>query len=266
MDLELTGKRALVTGGSRGIGKAIAFDLAREGCEVAISARDPGRLAAAAAEIGAEVGREIHWFSAEASDDASIKAMVAGAAAAMGGLDILVNNAASPGSVHGPKPLAELTDEIVMADINVKVMGYLRATREAAPYMQSAGWGRIINISGLAARGSGNTVGSIRNVSVAAITKNLADELGPDGINVTVVHPGLTRTEATAERISQIAASQSISEAEAEARMASGNSVRRIIDSEDIAAIVAFLASPKSIAITGDTIAAGGGVGRGIYY
>ena len=126
MDLELTGKRALVTGGSRGIGKAIAFDLAREGCEVAISARDPGRLAAAAAEIGAEVGREIHWFSAEASDDASIKAMVAGAAAAMGGLDILVNNAASPGSVHGPKPLAELTDEIVMADINVKVMGYLR--------------------------------------------------------------------------------------------------------------------------------------------
>ena len=190
--------------------------------------------------------------------------MVAGAAAAMGGLDILVNNAASPGSVHGPKPLAELTDDIVMADINVKVMGYLRCTREAAPYMQAAGWGRVINISGLAARGSGNTVGSIRNVSVAAITKNLADELGPDGINVTVVHPGLTRTEATAERISQIAASQSISEAEAEARMASGNSVRRIIDSEDIAAIVAFLASPKSIAITGDTIAAGGGVGRGI--
>ena len=140
MDLELTGKRALVTGGSRGIGKAIAFDLAREGCEVAISARDPGRLAAAAAEIGAEVGREIHWFSAEASDDASIKAMVAGAAAAMGGLDILVNNAASPGSVHGPKPLAELTDEIVLADINVKVMGYLRCTREAAPYMQAAGW------------------------------------------------------------------------------------------------------------------------------
>ena len=150
-----------------------------------------------------------------------------------------------------------------MADINVKVMGYLRCTREAAPYMQAAGWGRIINISGLAARGSGNTVGSIRNVSVAAITKNLADELGPDGINVTVVHPGLTRTEATAERISQIAASQSITEEEAEARMASGNSVRRIIDSEDIAAIVTFLASPKSIAITGDTIAAGGGVGSG---
>ena len=266
MDLQLDGKRALVTGGSRGIGKAIALELAREGCEVTISARDPQRLSAAADEIGAAVGRSITALTAEMSDDASVRAMVAAAADAMGGLDILVNNAASPGSVHGPKPLAELTDEIVLADINVKVMGYLRCAREAAPYMQRAGWGRIINISGLAARGSGNTVGSIRNVSVAALTKNLADELGPDGINVTVVHPGLTRTEATPERIAQIAESSGITEAEAEARMAAGNSVRTIIESEDIAAIAAFLASPRSIAISGDTIAAGGGVGRGIYY
>ena len=266
MDLQLQGKRALVTGGSRGIGKAIALELAREGCEVTISARDPQRLSAAADEIGAAVGRSITALTAEMSDDASVRAMVAAAADAMGGLDILVNNAASPGSVHGPKPLAELTDEIVLADINVKVMGYLRCAREVAPYMQRAGWGRIINISGLAARGSGNTVGSIRNVSVAALTKNLADELGPDGINVTVVHPGLTRTEATPERIAQIAESSGITEAEAEARMAAGNSVRTIIESEDIAAIAAFLASPRSIAISGDTIAAGGGVGRGIYY
>ena len=83
---------------------------------------------------------------------------------------------------------------------------------------------------------------------------------------MTVVHPGLTRTEATPDRIAQIAESSGISLEEAEARMASGNSVRTIIDSDDIANIVAFLASPKSIAITGDTIAAGGGVGRGIYY
>lgn len=266
MDLQLDGKRALVTGGSRGIGKAIALELAREGCEVTIAARDAGRLAAAAAEIGAAAGREITALTVEMSDDASVRAMVAAAAQAMGGLDILVNNAASPGSVHGPKPLAELTDEVVLADINVKVMGYLRCAREAAPHMQRAGWGRIINISGLAARGSGNTVGSIRNVSVAAMTKNLADELGPDGINVTVVHPGLTQTEATPARIAQTAESAGITEAEAEARMAAGNSVRRIITSEDIAAITAFLASPRSVAITGDTIAAGGGVGRGIYY
>ena len=266
MDLQLEGKRALVTGGSRGIGKAIALELAREGCAVAIAARDPQRLADAAAEIAADTGRPITSLTVEMSDDDSVRAMVASAAEAMGGLDILVNNAASPGSVHGPKPLAELTEAIVLADINVKVMGYLRCAREAAPHMQRAGWGRIINISGLAARGSGNTVGSIRNVSVAALTKNLADELGPDGINVTVVHPGLTRTEATPARIAQLAESSGISESEAEARMAAGNSVRQIIDSEDIAAIVAFLASPRSVAITGDTIAAGGGVGRAIHY
>ena len=266
MDLQLEGKRALVTGGSRGIGKAIALELAQEGCDITIAARDPQRLADAAAEIAADTGRPITSLTVEMTDDDSVRAMVASAAEAMGGLDILVNNAASPGSVHGPKPLAELTEAIVLADINVKVMGYLRCAREAAPHMQRAGWGRIINISGLAARGSGNTVGSIRNVSVAALTKNLADELGPDGINVTVVHPGLTRTEATPARITQMAESNGISEAEAEARMAAGNSVRQIIDSEDIAAIVAFLASPRSVAITGDTIAAGGGVGRAIHY
>ena len=132
--------------------------------------------------------------------------------------------------------------------------------------MREAGWGRIINVSGLAARSSGNTVGSIRNVSVAALTKNLADELGPDGINVTVVHPGLTVTEATPARIAGTARDQGISEAEAEARMASLNSSRRLITSENVADVVAFLASPKSVAINGDTIAAGGGVGRGIYY
>ena len=261
MDLQLQGKRALVTGGSRGIGKAIARVLVEEGCDVVISARDPGRLAAAASEVGAS-----SWFTCEMSEDESVESMVTAAAEAMGGLDILVNNAASPGSVHGPMKLADLTADHALADLQVKVLGYLRCSKAAAPYMQENGWGRIINVSGLAARGSGNTVGSIRNVSVAAMTKNLADELGPDGINVSVVHPGLTRTEATADRIASIAETNSISLEEAEARMASGNSVRTIIDSDDIANIVAFLASPKSIAITGDTIAAGGGVGRGIYY
>jgi len=96
--------------------------------------------------------------------------------------------------------------------------------------------------------------------------ETLTEELGPDGINVTVVHPGLTRTEATPARIAELARSAAVTEAEAETRMAAGNSVRRIIESEDIAAIVAFLASPKSVAINGDTIAAGGGVGRAIHY
>jgi NAD(P)-dependent dehydrogenase (short-subunit alcohol dehydrogenase family) len=127
------------------------------------------------------------------------------------------------------------------------------------------GWGRIINISGLAARSSGSTIGSIRNVAVVALTKNLADELGPHGINVSVVHPGLTRTEKTAGVIAQRAQRQGVSLEEAERSMV-GNVIGRWIDAREIAYVVTFLASPKAVAITGDVIAAGGGVGRGIYY
>ncbi|MCX6020894.1 MAG: SDR family oxidoreductase, partial [Chloroflexi bacterium] len=151
-------------------------------------------------------------------------------------------------------------------DMNVKVLGYLRCAREVAPFMQAQGWGRIINISGLAARQSGSIIGSMRNVAVSALTKNLADELGPSGINVTVVHPATTRTEKTPGVIAAQAARQGVAEEEIERRMGETNLVRRIIESEEIAYIVAFLASPKSVAINGDAIAAGGGVPRAIHY
>ena len=114
-------------------------------------------------------------------------------------------------------------------------MGYLRCAREVAPHMRAQRWGRIVNISGLAARQSGNAVGSMRNVSVAAMTKNLADELGPDGINVTVVHPGLTRTERTAALVAHQARTQSLSEREVEQRMADGNSIRHLVDAAEVA-------------------------------
>ena len=112
-------------------------------------------------------------------------------------IDILVNNAARPSGQAPPPKLADITDELFWDDMNVKVLGYLRCAQAVAPLMAAQGWGRIINISGLGARSTGSTLGSMRNVAVAALTKNLADELGPKGINVTVVHPGLTRTEAT---------------------------------------------------------------------
>jgi NAD(P)-dependent dehydrogenase (short-subunit alcohol dehydrogenase family) len=98
------------------------------------------------------------------------------------------------------------------------------------------------------------------------MTKNLADELGPLGINVTVVHPGLTRTEKTPAVVAARAAASGISPAEVEAQLAQANSSRRLITAEEIAYIVTFLASPRSIAINGDAIAAGGGVGRAIHY
>ncbi len=266
MDLELTGKVAIVTGASRGIGKAVARELALEGADVAAVARGREALEATAAEIAAESGRRVLALTADTSDDASVQAMVQAAHEAFGRIDILVNNAASPGSALPPVPLAELTDDHVRADIEVKVLGYLRTARAVAPLMREQGWGRIVNISGLGARRAGNTSGSIRNVGVAALTKNLANELGPDGINVTVVHPGGTRTERTEEMIARRTASEGLSREEIERRLDGANSIRHLVDAREVAHVVAFLASPKSISINGDAIATGGGPDTAIHY
>ena len=233
---------------------------------MAIAARNPERLETAALEMSQETGRRIVPISVDTGDDESVRNMVRTAADGLGHLDILVNCAAEPGGALAPAGLAEITADHFWPDMNVKVMGYLRCARETAHHMIQQGWGRIINISGMAARQSGNTIGSMRNVAVVAMTKNLAGELGPKGINVTVVHPGWVRTERTPRTLENQAQRLGITTEEAEQRMAGGNSVRRLIDARELAYVVAFLASPKSIAINGDVIAAGGGTGRTIHY
>jgi NAD(P)-dependent dehydrogenase (short-subunit alcohol dehydrogenase family) len=267
MDLQLEGKRALVTGGSRGIGKAVARALADEGCDVAIAARDPSRLAEAAHELRTATGRTIVPIEVETGDDDSVRAMVALAREQLGGVDILVNNAARPGGGPGiPPKLAEITDEAFYDDVNVKVMGYLRCAREVAPLMIANGWGRIINVSGLAARTGGSIIGTVRNVSVAALTKVLADELGPSGINVTVVHPGATQTEAVSGALQARAESMGVPVAELEAQLAERTLVRKLVTAEEVAWVVAFLASPRSISITGDAVVVGGGMPGAVHY
>jgi len=265
MDLFLTGKRAIVTGGSRGIGKAVASILAEEGCDVAIAARTAGPLEEAAAEMVAASGRRVVPLVVDTGSQQSVTAMVASAVESLGDIDILVNSAARPMGQSTPPKLADITDELFWDDVNVKVLGYLRCAQAVAPLMAAHGWGRIINISGLGARNTGSAVGSMRNVAVAAMTKNLADELGPQGINVTVVHPGLTRTEATPGVISRLAAARGVSEADAEQLMAT-NSIRRMITAQEVAWVVAFLASPRSVAVNGDAVACGGGQPGAIHY
>ncbi len=266
MDLEISGKTAVVTGGSRGIGKACARVLAQEGADIAIVARGVEALEAAAQELQAETGRRIVPITADTGDDASVKAMARQAARALGRVDILVNCAAQLGGTGPSQALQDLTHDNIWTDMNVKVVGYLRCAQAVAPYMRERGWGRIINVSGMAARHATGTIGSVRNVSVVALTKNLAMELGPHGINVTVVHPGITRTERTPGLVAAQAERQGVTEEEVERRMAERTSVRRIIDAQDIAHVVAFLASPKSLAINGDVIAAAGGPDDSIYY
>jgi NAD(P)-dependent dehydrogenase (short-subunit alcohol dehydrogenase family) len=265
MDLGLMGKRAIVTGGSRGIGKAVARALAMEGCDVVVAARTREPLEATAAELSETTNTRVTAIVVDTGDDQSVRSMVDQAASLMGGVDILVNSAARPSGQAVPPTLQQITSDMFWDDMNVKVLGYLRTAQAVAPLMAAHGWGRIINISGLGARSTGVTIGSMRNVAVAALTKNLADELGPSGINVVVVHPGLTRTEATPGVIARIAAQRNVSEVEAAAGLAR-NSIRRLIDADEVADVVAFLASPRSSSITGDAIVCGGGQPGSIHY
>jgi NAD(P)-dependent dehydrogenase (short-subunit alcohol dehydrogenase family) len=145
--------------------------------------------------------------------------------------------------------------------------GALRMARAFAPGMVAAGWGRIINISGLGARQTSSVVGSVRNVAVVAMTKNLADELGPQGVNVTAVHPGTTVTERTPAMIASLAERRYGGDtAAAERAMARGVSIGRLVTAAEVADVVAFLASPRSVAINGDAVAAGGGARGAIHY
>ena len=267
MDLELQGKRALVTGGSRGIGKAVARVLAQEGADVALLARDAARLADCADELSKATGKRVIGVRADTTHDAQVALAVADASRQLGGaFDILVNAAAEPAGYAGPPKLGEITGAFFHAELDTKVMGYIRCAREVVPGMRANGWGRIVNVSGLAARQTGSTVGSIRNVAVSALTKNMADELGPLGIQVTVVHPGVTRTERTAALVASRAQAQGVCEEDVEAQMRAGNSIGHLVEADEVAWVIAFLCSPKSRAINGDAIVVGGGAKGSIHY
>ncbi|WP_039827781.1 SDR family NAD(P)-dependent oxidoreductase [Nocardia testacea] len=264
MDLELNGKRAIITGGSKGIGLAVARGLAGEGADVVLAARSAGPLEAAAAAVAAETGRRVLAVPTDTGDDDQVRELVLRTVAELGGVDILVKAAATPWSAGSPAGPADTTDEIVRREVEIKVLGYLRTARAVAPLVEQR-WGRIVNISGLGARQANSVAQTIRNISVSALTKNLADELGPSGVNVTVVHPGLTRTERLTDRLAADAEKSGRAIAELEAEIAR-NTLRRVIDASEVADVVTFLASPRSIAITGDAVAVGGGVPGPVYY
>ncbi len=266
MDLQLKGKRALITGGSRGIGKAVARMLLEEGARVVIAARTQDTLNQATEELASATKGEVYGLTVDTANDASVDAMVANAVAKLGGLDIVINGAARPGAAPEKPGIANLTSDFLMEELNVKLVGYVRVARAAAPHLVNAGWGRIINIGGIAARVTVGIVGSVRCVAVAAMTKNLAAELGPKGVNVTTVHPGPTRTEGSAAYLKKRAEKLGVSVEEALRSYAPTPLIGRIVDADELAAVVTFLASPRSVAINGDVIAAGGGTPESIHY
>jgi len=244
MDLGLAGQVAIVTGGSKGIGKATAKALLAEGARVALFSRGREALDEAVAELGENaVG-----FSVDTTDAASVDAGVAAAVERLGRLDVVVNCAATPASstAAAARPgIASLDESDFLAQLDTKALGYLRVIRAAVPHLREAGGGRIVNVSGMNARHTGSITGSVRNIAVVALTKNLADELGRDNIAVTCVHPGMTRTE-----------SRELSEAML--KTAQANALGRVVDAAEVAAVITFLASPRATVMNGAIVTANG--------
>src|SRR5262245_28581144 len=272
MELGLQGKKAIVTGGSLGIGKAIARELAREGVDVAIVARTKDRLETAAKELSSEIGRRVIAIPADVTSRAQVESMVAHAAAQLGGLHILINSGSAPGgSATAVGPIETVVDEDLLEDFNVKFVGALRCTRAAIPFMKEQRWGRIVNISGTNARNAGNLSGGARNGSLVHLSKTVAMQVGKFGITVNCVHPGITRTERTPRLLAARAKDLGVSPEEVERQdylpdSPRGNAICRMVDATEVAYVTAFLCSDKAWAISGHLIVADGGAGRAVHY
>ena len=264
MNLSLEAKIAIVTGGSQGIGRPTALALAQKGVDVAICARGKADLEDTTATIEAASGRKVLPIQADMGEPKDITAMVAATVAEFGGVDILVNNAVNSKAA----PFMELTDEDWMNHINVKVMGYVRCSREVIPHVQARGGGRIIHIGGMAARQANTLANSngVTNASVSNIAKNLSDAFASEGILVNCIHPGTTRTERQTRSLIARADHANISVEEAERRAVADIPIGRMVASKDIADLILFLVSDRAGAITGQTIAVEGGADRGMNF
>jgi len=254
MDLRLTSKRAIVTGGRQGIGRAIAAALAAEGARVIIASRDVAGLEKTAEELRKSTGGQIEAHVVDTGSADSVAALVDDTVAAWGAVDILVNNATTV--ISGPTSTLDSPPEDVASAFDDKVLGYLRCARAVLPHMIEGRWGRIINVGGLSARNVGSLASSIRNSAVTTLSKNIADENGGLGITANTVQPGPTDTE----RLREMLATRSEAEADgALKQMIERVSIGRIVTAEEVAAVVTFLASPLSVAINGITLDVGGG-------
>jgi NAD(P)-dependent dehydrogenase (short-subunit alcohol dehydrogenase family) len=265
VDLQLAGKKAIVTGASRGIGRAIARQLALEGCDVAICARNEERLKQAAGELAKESGRKVVSIACDTLNAEAIKRFVDTAARELGGLHIVINNAARVGGTPGT--IENVSDADVLRDFEEKVVGYLRTVQAAVPYLKQAGWGRVINISGGAGRAPGTAVsGGIRNIGTVNLTKSMANALGPYGINVNAIYPGQTITEATLERYADQAKREGTT-VEALGKAADERTLlKHVVTATDIGYVVAMLCSPLTIGVHGEAIAVDGGNRTDMHY
>jgi 3-oxoacyl-[acyl-carrier protein] reductase len=262
MDLELTGKVAVVGGASKGLGRACAEVLAGEGVKVVMCSRGQGELERAAGAIRDATGTDVLAFTGDLEKYDVIRNLIATTVGHFGSLDIMVNNSGGP-------PLARAhsaTEEQWATAVERSLLFFARMSREAVPHLKRQGGGRIINIlaSTVYQPIPNLALSGATRMGVVAFAKSLADEVGRDGILVNNVCPGSILTERMLGNVTARAKELGISVEDALAQRAAETAVGRIGDPKEMAYLVAFLASGKASYITGTTILVDGGLVRSV--
>ncbi len=263
MDTGLRGKVAMVSGSSKGIGRAVAERLASEGVSLSLCARGAGLLREVATALEGKHGVACLACPADLNRAEDIQGWVRATLRRFGGVDILVNNA---GAAQGGAFLS-LPDQVWLDSWQLKLFGYIRVAREVFPHLVARGGGRIVNVIGIAGVQplENYMVGGAANAALLNFTKALADEGAPHGILVTGVNPGGIRTERWDGILVKWGAAKGVTPEEAERQILQGVPLHRPGTPEEVANLVAFLASDLSSYITGTTIAIDGGMTRTIF-
>ncbi|MFB3921920.1 MAG: SDR family oxidoreductase [Terriglobia bacterium] len=263
MDLGLKDRVAIISGSSRGLGKAVALGLAREGAKLALCARTEAVLNLTAEEIRRETGVEILARATDVGDDDQVRRLVSATVERFGRVDICVANAGGPPS----KPFSATTLEDWERAVELNLMSTVHFARETLPIMQKQKWGRFIAITSVAVKQpiEGLILSNSVRSAVSGLIKSLSNEYGKDNVLVNSVCPGYTLTARLDELAGKLAQAEGVAPSVILDRWASLVPLRRIGQPEEFANLVVFLASERASYITGASIAVDGGIVRGIY-
>jgi 3-oxoacyl-[acyl-carrier protein] reductase len=262
MDLGLSNRVAIVAASSQGLGKACAMEFAREGAKVVLCARDAQRLAKTAEEIHRATQGEPLWFSTDLTNAAQIGHLVDETLRHLGRVDVLVTNNGGPPAGY----FEEFADEAWMTAHQLTLLSAVRLIRAVLPAMRAQQWGRIINITSVAAKQPIDNLllSNVYRSGVVALAKTLSAQVVRDGVTINNVAPGYTRTERVAALARARAAASKTSPEQELASIVAEYPMQRMGEPEELAALVAFLASERASYITGTTIQVDGGFVRGI--